>query len=159
MTISDDLAATPIEALLPHRGTMLLLDCVSEATHDTVTAWAQVRSHAWYANAQGAMPAWIGIELMSQAIAAHVSIALARLHKPPRPGVLLGTRCYDARVSAFASGAQLRIDAREVLRDEQAGYGAYECTISHAGELYAQAVVKAFQPADFQAFIAKGLNP
>jgi predicted hotdog family 3-hydroxylacyl-ACP dehydratase len=152
------LAAVPIEALLPHRGMMLLLDHVSAFTPDTVTAWAQIKSDAWYADAHGAMPVWIGIELMAQAIAAHVSIASAWLGKPPRPGVLLGTRRYQAHVSAFASSAPLRIDAHEVLRDEQAGYGAYECAISCAGVPYAEAVVKVFQPDDFPSFITKELH-
>lgn len=153
-----DLAAVPIETLLPHRGTMLLLERVSAFASDAVTAWAQVKSDAWYADANGAMPAWIGIELMAQAIAAHVCLASLSLGEPPKPGVLLGTRRYEAHLPAFASGAQLRIDAHEVLRDQEAGYGAYECTISCEGMPYAEAVVKAFQPADFRSFIEKGLN-
>ncbi|PLZ04487.1 beta-hydroxyacyl-ACP dehydratase [Burkholderia sp. WAC0059] len=146
------LDAVPIGTILPHRGTMLLLERVSAFSDEALTAWARVRGDAWYADAQGAMPAWIGVELMAQAIAAHVGLLAMRAGGHARPGVLLGTQRYTALAAAFARDAQLRIDAREVLRSE-AGHGAYECAISHDGARLAEAVVKVFQPADFRSFI------
>ncbi|MBN3729222.1 ApeP family dehydratase, partial [Burkholderia sp. Ac-20379] len=64
--------------VLPHRGTMLLLDAIVACTQEAVEAHASVRPDAWYADAGGAMPAWIGIELMAQAIAAHVGLLAMR---------------------------------------------------------------------------------
>jgi predicted hotdog family 3-hydroxylacyl-ACP dehydratase len=142
----------PIEAILPHRGTMLLVDSVSACSNDTLTAHAAVHADAWYADTDGSMPAWIGIELMAQAIAAHVSLLAMRAGGRARPGVLLGSRSYEACVPAFARGAQLRIDVKEVLRSTE-GHGAYECTIEHDGTRCAQAVIKVYQPTDFQSFI------
>jgi predicted hotdog family 3-hydroxylacyl-ACP dehydratase len=69
-----------------------------------------------------------------------------------RPGVLLGSRRYEAHLPAFACGARLRIDAKELLRGEE-GHGAYECTIHHGSVCCAEAVIKVYQPADFQSFI------
>jgi predicted hotdog family 3-hydroxylacyl-ACP dehydratase len=66
--------------------------------------------------------------------------------------VLLGTRSYQAHLSAFARDAQLDIGVREVLRGEE-GHGAYECTIGYNGERYAEAIIKVYQPHDFQTFI------
>ncbi|MDE1183542.1 hotdog family protein [Paraburkholderia sp.] len=147
-----DTAFPPIDTILPHRGTMLLLDSVSACEAETVTAHAQVDATAWYADSDGAMPAWIGIELMAQTIAAHISLLAMRAGGIARPGVLLGARRYDAHVAAFARDAALRIDAKELLRSEE-GHSAYECTISHDGVCCAEAVVKVFQPTDFQTFI------
>ncbi|WP_250866412.1 hotdog family protein [Caballeronia sp. INSB1] len=154
MTISDTNNTTfpPIESIIPHRGTMLLVEAVTSYGDETLTAHASVRPDAWYADERGAMPAWIGIELMAQSVAAHVSLCAMRAGGRARPGVLLGTRSYQAHVSAFARGAQLVIRVREVLRSEE-GHGAYECTIEHDGERYADAVIKVFQPHDFQTFI------
>ncbi|KLU21175.1 beta-hydroxyacyl-ACP dehydratase [Caballeronia mineralivorans PML1(12)] len=144
----------PIETILPHRGTMLLLDRVSDCTDETLTAYASVRADAWYADADGAMPAWIGIELMAQAIAAHVGLLAMRAGGRARPGVLLGSRRYEAHIPAFARGAQLRIEAKELLRgDDGQGHGAYECAIHHDSVCCAEAVIKVYQPADFQSFI------
>ncbi|WP_228981324.1 hotdog family protein [Paraburkholderia gardini] len=142
----------PIETILPHRGTMLLVDAVLTYTDETLSASAHVESDAWYADADGAMPAWIGIELMAQAIAAHVALLAMRAGGRARPGVLLGSRSYSALVSAFAAGARLTIEAKELLRSEE-GHSAYECTIDHDGVCYAQAVIKVYQPVDFQSFI------
>ncbi|MBN3815024.1 beta-hydroxyacyl-ACP dehydratase, partial [Paraburkholderia sp. Ac-20347] len=86
----------PIDAIIPHRGTMLLLDAVCACSDESLSAEASVRADAWYADAQGAMPAWIGIELMAQAIAAHVGLLSMRAGKAARPGVLLGTRRFTA---------------------------------------------------------------
>lgn len=148
----QELVRQPIEAIIPHRGTMLLIDAVEAFDDDTLSARATVHADAWYADADGAMPAWLGIELMAQTIAAHISLLAMRAGGIARPGVLLGARRYDAHVAAFARDAALRIDAKELLRSEE-GHSAYECTISHDGVCCAEAVVKVFQPTDFQTFI------
>ncbi|WP_296660957.1 hotdog family protein [Paraburkholderia sp.] len=145
----------PVRAVLdvlPHRGTMLLLDAIERCTATEIDVRASVRSDAWYADADGAMPAWIGIELMAQAIAAQVGLCAMHAGGRARPGVLLGTNGYTAHCAAFAAGETLRIAARELLRSDE-GHGAFECTI-HIGErCCAQAVVKVYQPDDFQSFI------
>ncbi len=125
---------------------------VSACTDEALTAHASVRADAWYADADGAMPAWIGIELMAQAIAAHVGLLAMRAGGRARPGVLLGSRRYEAHTAAFARDAQLRIEVKELLRGEE-GHGAYECAIYHGAVCCAEAVMKVFQPADFQSFI------
>ncbi|CAB3798709.1 hypothetical protein LMG28688_04782 [Paraburkholderia caffeinitolerans] len=148
----------PIEAIIPHRGTMLLLDSVIACGDETLTALATVHADAWYANTEGAMPAWIGIELMAQAIAAHVGLLSMRAGKPARPGVLLGTRRYEMARDAFAPGAPLRVTVNEVLRSEE-GHGAYGCTIEQDGARCAEATVKVYQPRDFQTFIEENYRP
>ncbi|NIF55008.1 hotdog family protein [Burkholderia sp. Ax-1724] len=148
----EQLLRQPIEAIVPHRGSMLLIDAVETFDETTLSARASVDPHAWYADADGAMPAWIGIELMAQSIAAHVALLAMRNGGHARPGVLLGSRSYQAARPAFAGGARLRIRASELLRSE-AGHGAYECTIDADDVRCAEAVIKVFQPPDFQSFI------
>lgn len=147
-----ELRDLPIESILPHRGTMLLLARVHGWDEESLAAEAHVDPAAWYADADGNMPAWIGIELMAQAIAAHVGLLSMREGQPARPGVLLGSRKYATSVPAFAPGQPLRVEAREVLRSTE-GHGAYECTISTGARSLANAVIKVYQPTDFQAFI------
>ena len=88
----------PIEDLLPHRGNMLLLTRMLAADEERATCEAVPDAQAWYAEADGTMPAWVGIELMAQAIAAHVALIARRAGKSPRPGVVLGTRAYKSTV-------------------------------------------------------------
>jgi len=153
----DELLQQPIEAIIPHRGTMLLIDAVAAFEEQTLSARATVHADAWYADAQGAMPAWIGIELMAQSIAAHVALLAMRGGGRARPGVLLGSRSYKALQPSFAGGAQLLIHATELLRSDE-GHGAYECTIHHDDVCCAEAVIKVFQPSDFQSFIEGSFN-
>ena len=149
----------PIGTILPHRGTMLLLDRISACDDATLTAHASVHGDAWYADEHGAMPAWIGIELMAQAVAAHIALLAVRAGGTARPGVLLGTRRYRAASTAFACGAQLRIEVNELLTSE-AGHSAYECVIvDEQGVRCAEADIKAYQPADFQTFIEGSVRP
>ncbi|MFM0649057.1 hotdog family protein [Paraburkholderia bryophila] len=148
----EQLLQQPIEAIIPHRGTMLLIDAVEAFDDDTLSARATVHADAWYADADGAMPAWLGIELMAQTIAAHVALLAMRGGGRARPGVLLGSRSYKALEPSFSGGAQLRVHVTELLRSEE-GHGAYECTIQHGDLHCAEAVIKVFQPPDFQSFI------
>ncbi len=139
-----------IEDLLPHRGTMLLLDSLLATDEHHACAQARTDANAWYTDASGAMPAWIGIELMAQTIAAHVGWSKSRAGLPPKQGVLLGTRAYRSHVSAF-SGA-LRVEARVAFRDDS-GLGAYDCSIVSSDQVVATATVKVFEPDDFQTFL------
>jgi predicted hotdog family 3-hydroxylacyl-ACP dehydratase len=146
-------AALPaVDEVLPHRGTMRLIDEIVGFSDEAVSVSAKVDSQAWYADADGAMPAWLGIELMAQAIAAHVGLIAMRAGGRARPGVLLGASRYEVVAPSFAAGARLCIEAKELLKSEQ-GHGAYECMISAEGRCVGQAVIKVFQPDDFHAFI------
>jgi predicted hotdog family 3-hydroxylacyl-ACP dehydratase len=150
----------PIDALLPHRGTMQLLTQVLAYGDETLSAAARVDGTAWYADAAGAMPVWIGIELMAQAIAAHVALRARLEGKPMQPGVLLGARRFDVAVPAFARDSVLRIDVRETIKVD-GGHGAYDCTIRTEGSdspALATAVVKVYQPDNFEQFMQGSLQ-
>ncbi len=98
------------------------------------------------------MPAWIGIELMAQAVAAHAGLRGRLSGKPPKRGVLLGCRAYRARAPRAAAGAVLKIVAKMTFFDES-GLGAYDCSIESNAEEFATATLKVFEPEDFEAFM------
>ena len=143
-----------IEELLPHRGTMLLLDRVAEFAISALVAEYSPRTDAWYADASGNMPGWIGVELMAQSVAAHVAIGKRQAGLRPKMGALLGTRSYrmSSEVGSFSAGQVLRICVEETFRDES-GLAAYDCSIVQNGESLATAVLKTFEPDDFELFV------
>ena len=146
----------PIEDVLSHRGCMLLLAAVNAHDEESVLCTALAEPMAWYANVEGAMPAWLGIELMAQAIAAHVALLARTQGKSPRPGALLGTRAYRSHCAHFPAGVPIRITARQSFRDD-AGLAAYHCTLNTAdGEPLAEAALTVYEPADFEQFIRGG---
>jgi predicted hotdog family 3-hydroxylacyl-ACP dehydratase len=130
----------PIEELLTHRGNMLLIDHVLSFDQAGIRVAATVDGDAWYANAQGAMPAWIGIELMAQAIAALVGLAAHTKNLPPKQGLLLGTRNFTAQLPAFAQNKTLIIAAREIFQEEN-GLGAFDASIELDGNTVAVATL------------------
>jgi predicted hotdog family 3-hydroxylacyl-ACP dehydratase len=145
-------AFPPIEELLPQRGTMLLLERVVSENEKSIVAGTTIPEAAWYLDEQGGMPAWIGIELMAQAVAAHAGLRGRRSGKPPKRGVLLGCRAYRAKAPRAAAGAVLKIVANMTLLDES-GLGAYDCSIESNAEEFATATLKVFEPEDFEAFM------
>jgi predicted hotdog family 3-hydroxylacyl-ACP dehydratase len=150
----------PIDALLPHRGTMQLLTQVLAYGDETLSAEARVDGTAWYADAHGAMPAWIGIELMAQSIAAHVALRSRLEDKPVQPGVLLGARRLDVAVQSFARDTVLHVEVRETIKVD-GGHGAYDCTIRTSAPdspALATAIVKVYQPDNFQQFMQGSLQ-
>jgi len=150
--MSDATVIPPIEELVPQRGTMLLLDRVTAFTAETASAEYTPRSGAWYADEAGNMPAWIGIELMAQTVAAHVALIKCDDGLPPRLGALLGTRRYHSAVPAFAAGVALRIEVAMAFRDAS-GLGAYECAIRLGAATLASATLKVYEPEDFNTFV------
>ncbi len=142
----------PMEDLVPHRGEMLLIDCVRDDTAEYLRAEARVRRDAWYADADGNMPGWIGIELMAQAIAAFVGLEKWRNGKPITMGFLLGTRKYVTTVPVFPADALVEVTVNLMYRETD-GLGAFGCAIILAGAQVAEATVKVFEPEDPEKFM------
>ncbi|HEX7339136.1 MAG TPA: 3-hydroxylacyl-ACP dehydratase [Rhodanobacteraceae bacterium] len=135
-------AFPPIAELLPHTGRAILVDAVSAHTDSTTTATVTITpAHAYFENGHG-VPAWVGIEMMAQVIAAHGALE-ARAHDDTRPrqGMLLGTRHYDGRVAWFAEGARLDVHIERSFGHNGGGMAACDCRIEQAGRVLATATV------------------
>lgn len=148
----------PVERLLDHRGSMLLLDAVTAYEGETLEAHYRVRAGAWYAGADGAMPGWMGVEIMAQSIAAHSALSALEAGRAPRSGALLGTRQYVCRQPGFAADAELCARARRTYHDVD-GLAAYECALSLDGAEVASAVLTVIEPENFDAFLTRGATP
>jgi predicted hotdog family 3-hydroxylacyl-ACP dehydratase len=143
----------PIEKLLPHRGTMLLLDRAIEFDGETAVAEYTPRQSEWYSDGAGNMPAWIGIELMAQTVAVHVALTKIQLGLTPRMGALLGARSYRSAVTCFVAGRPLRIRVQLVFADADSGLGAYGATIEQDGETLANSALKVYEPENFELYL------
>lgn len=136
----------PLEAYLPHRGPAIVLDSVRAFTEEGCVAEARVRPGAWYLDAQGEMPAWVGLEMMAQAAAAFSGHRNTLSGRPIRVGYLLGSRAFNASVPAFPVGTPLEIHVRVLFLDPD-GLGAFQCELRQAGTLVAEATLKAIEPS------------
>ncbi|WP_049621074.1 3-hydroxylacyl-ACP dehydratase [Frateuria defendens] len=142
----------PIEALLPHAGPAILLDALVEADAERVLCTRTVPHGGPLHDADGHLPAWAGIELMAQAVAAWAGWQARREGRPVRLGFLLGTRHYRCDVDAFPAGTVLAVEAVRGFHDD-AGMGVFHCRIDAPG-LHAEARLTVFSPPDGTAFLA-----
>ena len=147
----NDAGYPAIAELLPHAGDMVLLDAVIEAGEEHIACSRLVRSDGLF-ECGGGLPAWAGVELMAQAVAAWAGWQARYERRPVRVGFLLGTRHYRSDVDVFPSGSELRVEAVRSFHDD-GGMGVFACRIdSSAGR--AEARLSVFSPPDPNAFLA-----
>jgi predicted hotdog family 3-hydroxylacyl-ACP dehydratase len=149
MTLPD------IHSLVPHAGTMSLLDRLVAVDAETLEAEVAIGAGTLFCIG-AEVGAWVGVEYMAQAVAAHAGHGAHLRGEPVKIGFLLGTRRYDSSVSGFALGAVLRIHVQRALQGEN-GLGAYECRIEDAGSaaVLASATITVFQPPDVDEFLQR----
>lgn len=142
----------PVAELLPHAGAAILLDEVLAFDDDRLLASATIRADGLYRDHSGNLPAWAGIEIMAQAVAAWAGCQARSAGKPVQLGFLLGTRRYACTVDAFAPGLALRIDIERSLQADS-GMGVFDCRLLHADACLAHARLTVYQPPDAAAFL------
>jgi predicted hotdog family 3-hydroxylacyl-ACP dehydratase len=148
------MTALDILELIPHRPPMVLLDEILEYGPEHVQARMRVDSRKMFVDEHGHFPAWAGIELMAQTIAAYGGLQAIAQGKPVQVGFLLGTRRYESECSSFPHGCELIVSAHRLLIDEQ-GLGVFECRIdSAAGAITAR--LNIYQPHDPDSYLQQG---
>jgi predicted hotdog family 3-hydroxylacyl-ACP dehydratase len=96
--------------------------------------------------------AWVGIEYMAQAVAAHAGYRASLRGEQVKIGFLLGSRRYECSRPVFAIGSVLRVHVRCILLGEN-GLGSFECRIDDPGASVAIATLTVFQPANVNEFL------
>ncbi|HUB89609.1 MAG TPA: hotdog family protein [Dyella sp.] len=140
----------PIAEVVPHAGAMILLDDIVEAERERIVCTRTIRAGGLFVEDDGSMPAWVGVELMAQAIAAWAGCCARAEQRPVQLGFLLGTRHYACNVDTFPAGAQLRVEAAREFHNQQ-GMGVFHCRIEAPG-IQAEARLNVFSPPDAEAF-------
>jgi predicted hotdog family 3-hydroxylacyl-ACP dehydratase len=132
-----------IEQLIPHRPPMVLVDRLDGFTHNSVDCSLTVTDSLAFVTEEG-LPAWVGLEVMAQSVAAWSGAVALSGNRPINVGFLLGTRKYRSYTAVFALGSELKIHGEELLQD--AGMLVFECTIMLQGEVVAEAKLTAYLP-------------
>ena len=149
MTATKDVMQGPwpphaMDAWVPHRGAMSLLDAVAHVDDLAVEARVRVPARGPF-NTDVGVPAWVGIEYMAQAVAAWSAARARGGGGSPKIGYLLGSRRYEAAVPVFEVGAELRVLAHCELTAEN-GLGMFACRIEHGGRVVASGRLSVFEP-------------
>ena len=141
----------PVAELVPHAGDMILLDQVHRYGDDDIETSLTVRDGGLFSQDDGSLPAWVGIEIMAQSVAAYAGCHARARGEPVELGFLLGTRSYQCNVERFPLGAELRILATRSLQDDN-GMGVFECQLSGAG-IEALARLNVFRPPQVASYL------
>ncbi|WP_237444156.1 hotdog family protein [Sinobacterium norvegicum] len=136
-----------IEQVIPHRPPMVLLDRLDGFTKNSVDCSVTVTESLAFADRDG-LPAWVGLEIMAQSVAAWSGATALAEQRPIGVGFLLGTRKYRSHTDVFPLGSELKIHGQELLQD--AGMSVFECTITLQGEVLAEAKLTAYLPDEEQ---------
>ena len=142
-----------IASLVPQQGAMALLDRLLAADAQTLSAEVAIRADSLFCD-EGEVGAWIGVEYMAQAVAAHAGFMAQLRGDAVKVGFLLGTRRFEASVPAFAVGSVLRVHAQCTLQGAN-GLAAFDCRIDDAasGVQLATAVITVFKPDNVDEFL------
>jgi len=135
--------------LLPHDGSMVLLDQVEAMQDNGLTASVVISEDSLFADAQG-VPAWVGLEYMGQAIAAYAGLCARRDGEPVRIGFLVSTRRYHPGCSYFPFGTRLAVSVEAITTGP--GLQVFECTISGPG-IHASANLNVYMPDNIEEFM------
>ncbi|WP_417661824.1 3-hydroxylacyl-ACP dehydratase [Pseudomonas sp.] len=141
----------PLAELVPHSGDMVLLDEVVRYDIDEVETRLQVKADGLFNQEDGSLPAWLGVELMAQSIAAFAGCHAREAGKTIALGFLLGTRKFECNVESFPLGAELHIKALRSLQDDN-GMAVFECHLT-GPDIHATARLNVFQPPNATQFL------
>ncbi|AYC34594.1 3-hydroxylacyl-ACP dehydratase [Pseudomonas cavernae] len=134
----------PLAELLPHAGDMILIDELLTCSEEAVETRLCVRPGGLFSQADGSLPAWVGLELMAQSVAAYAGYQARLAERPVELGFLLGTRKFECNVERFPAGSELRIRGLRSLQDDN-GMGVFECHLEGDG-IAASARLNVFRP-------------
>ena len=140
----------PIAELVPHAGDMILIDQVLRFGDEDVETRQTVRP-GLFTQDDGSLPAWVGVELMAQSIAAYAGCQARQAGQPVELGFLLGTRHYQCNVDRFPAGVDLHITATRSLQDDS-GMGVFECRLTGPG-IEAFARLNVFRPPQVASYL------
>jgi predicted hotdog family 3-hydroxylacyl-ACP dehydratase len=142
----------PIERLLPHRPPMILVDRLVRTNGVETVCEVTIGPHSMFLQTAG-VPAFVGIEYMAQAVAAHGGYQSYLEGQPIVVGLLLGTRRFETHCQFFELGQALRIEVTHTWGHHE--LMRFRCTISHAvsNTRLQRAELNVFKPKALQSYL------
>jgi predicted hotdog family 3-hydroxylacyl-ACP dehydratase len=119
-----------IREILPHEGRAVLLDAVLEHGPRHTVCSADAARAATFAQADGTIPAWVGLEFLAQGVAAHAGLEARLRGEAPSLGLFLGSRSVRLHADALEPGRALRVHVEHRLG--QYGPSSFACWLRDA---------------------------
>ena len=134
-----------IEALIPHRLGMKLIDKILETDWDeSLTAGTTIRE-SWPMCEDGLMGTTLTIEISAQTVGALHGVRGMREKKGrPAVGLLVGVKSAVFHQAFLPVGAELEVSVKSLYGT--GGYGAFECQVRHEGQVVSEASLQVMEP-------------
>ena len=144
----------PAVEVVPHKPPMSLLRHVLSHNADVTVCDVHIAKDSLFFS-DGRVEAWVGLEYMAQAVAAHAGVDARKRGKPAAIGFLLGTRRADFFSAGFTPGQTLLVEVRHVWGEGE--LFCFDCSIKDAagGRVLAVAQLNVYRPKDVD-LILKG---
>jgi predicted hotdog family 3-hydroxylacyl-ACP dehydratase len=146
-----DTGLISLDELIAHRDPMRLIDRIVEISETHAVAETEIRSDSLFFSAARNVPAYVGLEMMAQTIAAIDGMTRRNAGQPPKIGFLLGCRRYNAACAAFAERDLLTTFATMVFTD--GAMFSFDCKIERAGKEIANASLNVYAPSNPQTLL------
>ena len=140
-----------IADIVPHAGTMCLLDAATDGDAESLNCEVTIREGGLFFN-DGGVDGWVGIEYMAQAVAAWAGWRARLRGEEPKIGFLLGSRRYECTRPRFALGDNLQVGVHRQFQADN-GIGQFDCRIAIAGQTVAHATLTVFEPGSADDFL------
>lgn len=132
-----------VAEVVPHAGRMILIDEIVDYSSSSLTASVTIRESSLFLTPDNAVPSWVGIEYMAQAIAAWAGIQARLKGEPVKTGYLLGSRNYQASHPVFPLGDRLTVVVNKQYHEGE--LAVFDCRIAGSG-ISVVATLNVFQP-------------
>ncbi|MBX8491018.1 hotdog family protein [Pseudomonas lijiangensis] len=144
----------PLAELIPHAADMILIDQVLSFDEEQIQTRVTVRPDGLFSQPDGSLPAWLGVELMAQSVAAYAGCQARLKGEPVQLGFLLGSRKFECNVGHFPAGSELTIQATRSLQDDS-GMGVFECNLT-GPDIQAFARLSVYCPPNAAQYLTEG---
>ena len=144
----------PIEKLVPHRHPMVLVERMLEFRETESVCETTIRPDSLFLEKRG-LPAFVGLEIMAQSVAAHGGYRAYRNGEPVRIGFLLGTPRFTTHRAYFPMGSTLRIEVKQTWGDDQMMSFYCEIRDGLTAELLQATNLNVFQPNDLDTYLGR----
>ncbi len=145
---------TRVVDLLPHDPPMVLIDEMICAGELQSQCRVSITSQSLFLEANG-VPAFVGIEYMAQAVAAHAGLLAKRRGEAVKVGFLLGTPKLNIHQPYFHLGRSYLVDVSEDWGDDELMRFACRITDELSGTLIQETGLNVFQPKDLGNFLSE----
>jgi predicted hotdog family 3-hydroxylacyl-ACP dehydratase len=118
----------PVSELVRHAAPMALIEHVSDATTNSLSALATIDTHSPFYAGEKELPAWWSVEYLAQGVATLAGLKARAEGREPPGGFLTGCRNFSCSSPGIPLGTTVKIIVQELI-SLNGSLGAYDCRL------------------------------